>query len=246
MQFSKPFLLLQLRPEDATSDSEYDAILEYGDLRPKQVHRVRIEQTGLPELDLDNYSAIIVGGSPFDITTPEKEKSKIQKKIESGFHELFSKVVPNDFPFLGACSGNGLLGSYLGAKLSKKYAEPVGGATVTITKEGMVDPLLEGFPEKIRVLLGHKEACDEVPKGASLLVRGEACPVQMFRVGKNVYATQFHPEGDCKGFTVRIRAYRNHGYFPADDAETLIETVAAEETPYAQQILKRFVARYAA
>ena len=246
MRYSKPFLLLQLRPEDATSDSEYEAILEYGGLRPEQVRRIRIEQTGFPNLELDNFSAVIVGGSPFDITTPIEDKTAIQREIETGFHELFNEVVPNDFPFLGACSGNGLLGNYLGAKLSKRYAEPVGGATVTITEEGLVDPLLEGFPEQIRVLLGHKEACDEVPIGATLLVSGEACPVQMFRVGKNVYATQFHPEGDCKGFTVRIHAYRNHGYFPAEEADSLIATVAKEQTPYAQEILKRFVSRYAA
>ncbi|MGI9317451.1 MAG: glutamine amidotransferase [bacterium] len=245
MQSSKPFLLLQLRPEDATSDSEYEAILVYSGLRPENVHRIRIEKNGIPQIDLDSYSAVIVGGSPFDITTPENEKSAIQRKIEAGFKELFGYVVPNDFPFLGACSGNGLLGSYLGAHLSNKYAEPVGGATVTITEEGLVDPLLHGFPQQIRVLLGHKEACDIVPEGATLLIKGEACPVQMFRVGQNVYATQFHPEGDCEGFTVRIRAYKNHGYFPAEEADDLIEILSKEKTPYAQKILKRFVARYA-
>jgi len=245
MRLSKPFLLLQLRPEDVTSESEYEAILEHSGLRPDDVCRIRIEQSGFPAVDLNAYSAVIVGGSPFDITAPDNEKSAIQREVETGFNDLFRHVVPNDFPFLGACSGNGLLGHYLGARLSSKYAEPVGGVTVTITDDGKKDPLLAGFPQQIRVLLGHKEACDEVPESATLLVKGDACPVQMFRVGSNVYATQFHPEGDCKGFTVRIHAYKNHGYFPSDEAESLIETVAKEETPHAQQILRRFVERYA-
>jgi GMP synthase (glutamine-hydrolysing) len=94
------------------------------------------------------------------------------------------------------------------------------------------------------VLLGHKEACDATPAGATLLVTGAACPVQMFRVGQNVYATQFHPEGDAEGFAVRIRAYRHHGYFEPDEVERLIDAVRAQPTPYAQEILRRFVARY--
>lgn len=245
MEISKPFLLLQLRPEDETSDGEFEAIVEYSGLLPENFHRIRIEKTGFSSFNLDDYSAVIVGGSPFDITTPENEKSNLQQKIEADFRNFFDQVVPNDFPFLGACSGNGLLGSYLGAPLSRKYAEPVGGATLSITEQGMSDPLLTGFPQQFRVLLGHKEACDEVPQGASLLVRGEACPVQMFRVGLNVYATQFHPEGDCKGFTVRIHAYKHHGYFPSEEADRLIKRLGDEHTPYAQEILKRFVVRYA-
>ena len=78
-----------------------------------------------------------------------------------------------------------------------------------------------------------------------LLMTGTACPVQMIRVGNNVYATQFHPEGDPEGFTVRINVYRHHGYFKPYEAEDLIKSVRHTETPYAQEILKRFVDRYA-
>ena len=242
---SKPFLILQIRPEDDTSDSEFAAILKYGGLQQNDVCRVRIEKSGIPELSLDDYSAIIVGGSPFDISTPEVEKSVIQKKVESDFKRLLSEVVDRDFPFLGACSGCGLLGSYLNTPISSRYAEPVSGANVSLTEQGEKDALLSGFPAEITVLLGHKEACDEVPAGASLLLKGKACPVQMFRVGENVYATQFHPEGDREGFTVRIHAYKNHGYFKPEEVERLIDAVSEHETPYAQKLLKRFVIRYA-
>lgn len=241
----KPFLILQLRPEDDTSDSEFGAILKHGGLDREHAHRIRIERDGIPPISLDDYSAVIVGGSPFDISTPELDKKPIQLKIERDFRRLFDEIVPRDFPFLGACSGCGLLGSYLNASISGKYKEPVGGVPVMLTEEGKSDSLLLGFPNQIRVLLGHKEACDEVPKGATLLMRGASCPVQMFRVGENVYATQFHPEGDCDGFIVRINAYKHHGYFPAEKAEELIETVSGEDTPYARQLLQRFVTRYA-
>ena len=244
MTATRPYLILQLRPEDDTSDNEYAAILKYGELDAADTHRVRIETHGIPELDIDDYAAIIVGGSPFDISTPQADKQPIQLKIEDDFRRLFDAVVARDKPFLGACSGCGLLGSYLGTPISKQFGEPVGGTTVALTDAGREDPLLADFPGEIAVLCGHKEACDRLPDGATLLLSNAACPVQMFRVGENVYATQFHPEGDGEGFTVRIHAYKNHGYFPASEADALIEAVNREDTPHAREILRRFVARY--
>lgn len=242
---AKPVLILQLRPEDETSDNEYAAILRYGGLPASAVSRLRIESCGIPEsLALSDYSAVIVGGSPFDISTPKAEKSPIQRKIESDFERLLGQVIARDFPFLGACSGNGLLGVHLGTSISRRYGEPVGCVSLRLTEQGRLDPLLAGLPDTIEVLLGHKEACDEVPKGAVLLVSGDRCPVQMFRVGNNVYATQFHPEGDPEGFATRIRVYRHHGYFQPQEADALIQRVSAANTPHAQQILRRFVSRY--
>jgi len=242
---SKPFLILQLRPEDNTSDNEFAAILKYSELEAQAVHRIRIEKQGIPDdLLLSDYCAVIVGGSPFDLSTADKDKSAIQKKIEQDFKQLFDQIVKNDFPFLGACSGNALLGTYLGVSISKKYAEPVSCVNLKLTKEGKNDPLLSDFPSQIAVLLGHKEACDTTPEGAVLLMTGTNCPVQMFRISQNIYATQFHPEGDSEGFIMRIRTYKNHGYFPPQEADQLIEHIKHKKTPYAQKILKRFADRY--
>ncbi|MEQ8954066.1 MAG: glutamine amidotransferase, partial [Gammaproteobacteria bacterium] len=135
-------------------------------------------------------------------------------------------------------------GSYCGASISTRYGEDVGGADIQLTDAGRSDPLLEGFPDSFRVLLGHKEACDEVPPGTTLLAGNDSCPVQMFRLKQNIYATQFHPEGDFEGFTVRVQAYKNHGYFPPEQADQLIERLRGEESPWGQRILQRFVSRY--
>ena len=245
MSDTKPILILQLRPEDTIADSEYACILKYGQLQAEDTCRLRIEKNGIPEdLEPDDYAAIIVGGSPFDISTPEARKTDIQKKIEADFNRLLDQVVAQDFPFLGACSGNGLLGNYLGTPITTKHCEPVGCVTLDITEAGQQDKLLEGFPAQIDVLLGHKEACDTTPEGATLLMTGSACPVQMFRVGEHVYATQFHPEGDPDEFKLRIDTYRNHGYFKPHEADVLKKAVNGKHTPHAQDILRRFVENY--
>jgi GMP synthase (glutamine-hydrolysing) len=241
---SKPFLIIQLRPEDEVADEELRALKEHGGLADAEVVRVRAELRGLPVLNLDEYAGIIVGGSPFDVSTPEPAKSPVQKRIEAGFRQLLAEVDARDYPFLGCCSGNGLLGDYCGASISRRFGEPVGPATVTLTAEGKADPLLAGLPDRFAVLLGHKEACDSVPPGATLLATGEHCAVQMFRLKTNIYATQFHPEADAKGFVLRVNVYKHHGYFPPEDADRLIDAVSTQPVPESNAILRRFVGRY--
>ena len=240
----KPILIIQLRPEDKASDSEFNAILRSANLKRSNVVRIRGETQSFKNINLDKYSAIIVGGSPFDVTTPEHEKSQTQKRVEKDFQILLSSVVPRDFPFLGACSGNGQLSVYAQGKMSRKYAEPVSGVDVFITKEGQKDKLLHGFPKKFRALVGHKEACEIPPPNAVLLAYSKTCPTQMMRIGKNVYSTQFHPEADAAEFELRIKIYKNYGYFPPEEAEKLIAQIQNEKVVWPSKVLQNFVNVY--
>ncbi|MEJ2585143.1 MAG: glutamine amidotransferase [Robiginitalea sp.] len=241
----KKLLIFQMRPEDATADSEFEAILRVGRLDENEVRRIRLERE-IPDIDLDGYAAAIAGGSPFDVSTPEAEKSAVQKNIEAFYQKLFDRMIPSDFPFLGCCSGNGLLGKYCGAPISGTYSEPIGSVRIRLTKAGRQDPLLSGLPETFDALAGHKEACDEVPAGATLLASSETCPVQMFRMRKNIYATQFHPEADSNEFILRIKTYKDYGYFAPEEADGLITAVSSANTPVPQEILRRFVQFYKA
>lgn len=233
-----------MRPENEVADSEFAAFLDVAELDPPQVHRIRVEELKVQKINLDRYSAIIAGGSPFDVSCPDHEKSDTQKGVESFFDQLFDRVMDIDFPFLGACSGNGLLGRYCGTSISGKYSEPVGSVTVTMTGDGENDELLSGLPCQFLALVGHKEACDYLPSGAKLLLTSGPCPVQMFRIKKNIYATQFHPEADAEQFVLRINTYKEHGYFKPEIAEDLISAIVNIETPVTKEILRRFVAKY--
>lgn len=232
-----------MRPEDAAADSEYEAILRVGGLRPDEVHRIRLDQ-GIPSLELARYWGVIAGGSPFDVSAAETDKSSTQKEIEAFYTDLFDRIVPEDFPFLGCCSGNGLLGRYCGIPISGKYSEPVGSVNITLTGEGARDRLLAGLPGQFQAMVGHKEACDALPPGATLLASAASCPVQMFRIGQNVYATQFHPEADAEEFILRIKTYKDHGYFAPKEAQDLIAAVRTADTPEPKEILRRFVHYY--
>ncbi|MEY2848367.1 MAG: hypothetical protein RI885_1032 [Actinomycetota bacterium] len=237
----KPFLLLATRAEDEAADGEYAAFLTAGGLEPPELHRVRLESGPMPRIDLDDYSGLIVGGSPFTTSDPTDEKSDIQLRVEAELAELIDEIIARDFPFLGACYGIGLLGGHLGGVVDTSWPEPVGPVEVALTADGAEDPVFAALPERFAAFVGHKEACSMLPTGAVLLATGEACPVQAFRIGRHVYATQFHPELTREGIATRIRVYRDHGYFEPEEVDALIAVAAASDVSEPGAVVRGFV-----
>ncbi|MFU1478503.1 glutamine amidotransferase [Roseovarius sp. C7] len=243
---TKPFLILQLRPETEASDDEFAAFLAKGGLEPGEVRRVRLDQETIPsDLSLDDLSGVIVGGGPGCVSDAPDEKSPDEARIEAAMLGMMPQVTARDFPFLGCCYGIGILGAHLGADVGKgRYGEPVGTAECRVTEAGQSDPLLDQVPESFAAFVGHKEALHVLPEGCTHLVASETCPYQMVRHGQHVYATQFHPEADGAGFETRIRIYRNKGYFPPEAADDLIAMCRAAEVTAPERILRNFVNRY--
>ena len=242
----KPFLILQLRPEAEASDDEFTAFLARGGLAASETRRIRLEREPLPaDLDLDAYAGIIVGGGPGCVSDDPATKPPVEKRIEATVLGLMPEVVGRDLPFLGCCYGIGILGHHLGAPVGKgRYGEPVGGVECRLTEAGRADPLLAGMPERFAALVGHKEAVEALPEGCTHLVASDPCPFQMIRHGRNVYATQFHPEADGASFALRIGIYRDRGYFPPEDAERLIAACNAVDTAASALLLRNFVTRF--
>jgi GMP synthase (glutamine-hydrolysing) len=242
----KPFLVLQLRPETEASDDEFAAILGKGGLDPGEVRRVRLDRDpDLGGIDLGAHTGVIVGGGPGCVSDPPEAKSPVEARMEAAVLGLMPEVVGRDLPFLGCCYGIGILAHYLGAPVGKgRWGEPIGAAECTLTADGRSDPLLAGLPERFLAFVGHKEAVEALPPGCAHLVASLTCPFQMIRYGRNVYATQFHPEADAAGFELRIRIYAGHGYFAPEDAGRLVALCRAVEVSAPELILARFVERY--
>lgn len=241
----KPFLLIQSRPETAASDNEYEAFLQCTGLKPQQLKRIRAELTPLPEIRLDDLSGIIIGGGPFNASDPEQQKSPAQRRLEKDLHALLDRVIERDFPFLGACYGIGIVTLHQNGIVSKKYAEPVGPTTITLTHEGISDPLLAHVTQSFQAFVGHKEACEVLPTSATLLASSKDCPVQMYRIKNNVYITQFHPELDADGLETRINIYKHAGYFPPETAEELIAAGHKATVTEPEKIARNFATLYA-
>jgi GMP synthase (glutamine-hydrolysing) len=240
----KPFLLLAIRAEDAAADNEYDSFLALSGLAESELRRIRLEQRALGEVDLSEWSGILLGGGPFNYSDPAELKTPVQRRVEADLHGLLDRVVNADFPFLGACFGIGALGRHQGAEVDRQYGEPVGAVKITLTPPGQQDPLLSGLPAVFHAFTGHKEAISRLPGHAVLLASSARCPVQAFRIGTNVYATQFHPELDMAGLCTRIEVYKHAGYFDPDQADEILAQAARSDVSLAPTILREFVARY--
>ena len=241
----KPFLLLSSRPEDTAADDEYAAFLRSTGLPAGRLRRIRMEAGPLPRLDLDDFAGVFLGGGPFSSSDPPAGKSATQCRIEEELDSLLDEIVERDFPFLGACYGVGTLGVQQGGVVDRMYAEPVGCVRISLTPAGCADPLLAGVPEHFEAFVGHKEACRVLPPSAVLLATSTQCPVQMFRVKENVYATQFHPELDVPGVVTRVQVYRHAGYFAPAELEPLVARLSQAVVTEPARLLVNFVARYA-
>ncbi len=241
----KPFLLLATRPEDEAADLEYAAFCRFGGLDPADLVRIRLDLGPLPDLDLDDFSGVMVGGSPFNASDPVEEKSDLQLRVETELAGLLDEVVDRDLPFLGACYGVGTLGVHQGGVIDRTYGEPVGAVTVTLTEAGRSDPLFGVMPATFAAFVGHKEAVHTLPAHAVVLASSPACPVQAFRVRENLYATQFHPELDVPGIVQRVHTYRHSGYFAPHELDEVIARVTRSVVHSPGQLLAAFVRRYA-
>jgi GMP synthase (glutamine-hydrolysing) len=240
----KPFLLLSIRAEDAAADNEYESFLSLGGLAEGQLHRTRLEQRPLGPVDLRDFSGIILGGGPFNFTDPAEGKTPVQLRVEADLQALLDQVVPAGFPFLGACYGIGALGRHQGAVVDRRYAEPVGAVRITLTEAGHQDPLFGALPAGFDAFTGHKEAISALPGHAVLLASSPGCPVQAFRIGTNIYATQFHPELDMTGLRTRIEVYKHAGYFDPAQADEVREQAARHDVSSAPAVLRGFAERY--
>ncbi len=238
----KPFLFLATRTDDLVADGEYEAMLRFSGLDEAHLRRVRMEQGPIGPIDLDDYAGTILGGGPFNAS--DTVKSAVQQRVEGEISDLLDEIVPRDLPFLGACYGIGTLGTHEGAIVDRTWSEPVGAMAITLTEAGRADPLFAELPDTFDAFLGHQEAIRELPSHAVNLASSATCPVQAFRVGRNVYATQFHPELDVPGIQARIDVYKHAGYFAPHEADDIKARCAEATVVHPPTILRAFVARF--
>jgi GMP synthase-like glutamine amidotransferase len=106
---------------------------------------------------------------------------------------LIADSVRAGVPYFGACLGVQLLAASLGARVYSGPEPEVGVLPVSLTAEGVADPLFAGLPQEFPTLQWHGDTFD-LPDGATLLASSPAYPNQAFRFGRLAYGVQFHVE----------------------------------------------------
>lgn len=236
--------MLTTRENDSLASNERAAILRFTGLTDQELAWVRLEQDPFPKIDLGRWDGIILCGSRFDAGAPQTSKSLRQQEIESNLFRLLDSILDRDFPFMGICYGLGLLTTMLGGKMTEHFGEEISAPILTLTSEGLREPLLEGVPPRFQAYVGHHEAVHELPSSMTPLVRGDAAPVQMIRVKRNIFATQFHPELDLGGIQHRIEFFADAGYYPPSERHAVERRVLGVDTGAAHSVLHNFAKQY--
>jgi GMP synthase-like glutamine amidotransferase len=147
---------------------------------------VEVYEEGVP-LGAAGFSALISMGGPMSANDSdevlEKEKALVREAMD------------RKIPVLGICLGAQIIAASLGARVSHGNEPEVGWGEVTLTEEGLLDPVLTGSGSPMPVLHWHGETF-ELPDGAEKLAFSDLYENQAFRVGRNVYGLQFHLEAD--------------------------------------------------
>ena len=96
-------------------------------------------------------------------------------------------------PFLGICLGGQMLSHVLGGVVTPAARGEKGTMSVTLTDEGVADPLFKGVSRTFTTFQWHNDSFT-VPPRAVHLAGSQICKGQAFRYGGTAWGLQFHPE----------------------------------------------------
>lgn len=234
---SRPLLYLCVRPERDAAAGEFAAFrLAMG--RDAELHEWDLVRHPLPASVFDDYAGFVVGGSPFNVIAIDK--SATQQRLEADLERVAAAAAASGTSALFTCYGIGIVTRMLGGTVTADFAEDTSAATITLTEDGQSDAMFGVLPRTFAAYTAHKEGTLTVPSGAVLLATNETCPVQAYRYGSRLYATQFHPELTAISFTERMSVYRDAGYFDPTEFDIVAERVLAARVDAPAKILRAF------
>jgi GMP synthase (glutamine-hydrolysing) len=235
-----PLVYLCVRPEAEAARAESASFRAEAQLDQEQLEMLDLTREPLPADAFERWSGFLVGGSPFNVSDREQDKSGIQRRVEADLERVAGAAVDTRVSALFTCYGIGVVTRMLGGTVSRAYPEPTGPTEVRLTDAAVGDPILGALPTRFTALSAHKEGSGEAPPSAVLLATNEACPVQAYRVGQRLYATQFHPESTPLPFTERMAFYRDGGYFAAAEYAEIAQRVLAASVTEPGRMLRAF------
>lgn len=235
-----PLLYVCARPQRVAAVAEWASFRDGLGVRDDELVHHDLVREQLPA-DLDRFAAVVVGGSPFNVTDPDKTDE--QRRLERDLERLAAAAIEGRTSALFTCFGIGVVTRLLGGEVTLDHAEGTGPADISLTDAGREDELFGILHPRFEALTAHKEGTASVPPGATLLAENADCPVQAYRAGRALWATQFHPEPTAEAFVERMTVYRDAGYFDADAFDEVSAHVRTASVEQPTLLLRSFAAR---
>lgn len=163
------------------------------------------------------YSGLIILGGPMNA---EDDADYPHLKDVVRLIQLFSA---EGKPILGICLGAQLIARAFGGRVYQHDVEELGFMPLRRINSAIAeDPLLKSAlpsdSDRVHIMEWHFDTFD-LPEGAKLLMTGEKCHNQAYRIGNNIYGFQCHFEvtqSILQGWLDNGREYlqSNHPNFP--------------------------------
>jgi GMP synthase (glutamine-hydrolysing) len=231
-------LLVQVRDQPRAELHEQQCFLDRLGLERDRLTAVNVAERPVPALaEALAADLVVLGGAG-------AHSAYVDYPFTEPLAEIVRELTTRGRPFFGACFGHQFLGRALGGSVVHDPAnEEIGTFDVELTPDGVDDPVLRGVPRRFAVHLGHHDRIDRVPADMVTLASTARCRQQLVRVaGKPVYGAQFHCEMTDQDMRERVMMYAGD-YLAVDDPMAELARRLAP-TPWADQILARFVAEY--
>jgi len=135
---------------------------------------------------IENAAAVVNMGCPISV------KDYLDHAYLRTVFQYAQEAVRTDTPYLGLCFGGQILAAALRAQVRRSEHKELGPSDITLTKEGLADPLFAGFPARFPAFQWHSDTFD-IPESADLLAHAPECKNQAFRYGRQA-GIQFHME----------------------------------------------------
>ena len=172
-------------------------------------------------------AGVIVTGSHSMVTDREPWSEQVAGWLRD--------AVTVEVPVLGICYGHQLLAHALGGDV---HFHPggieLGTVPIELTTEAADDPLFTGLPRRFPAQAAHRQSVRRLPPTATRLAGNGFEPHHAYRVGRNAWGVQFHPEFSAAATAAYVRASALDAPAPVAD------------TPEAATVLARFARLVAA
>ncbi|MCA9310917.1 MAG: type 1 glutamine amidotransferase [Phycisphaerales bacterium] len=237
-------LLLQVREAHKVAEHEKQCVVERCGLHGEQVHNINLVEHPNPDWrDVEQADVVVIGGAGVHSAVEDYPFTEL-------LGDMIRRMADEAKPLFGSCWGHQFMARALGGEsIHDPERSEVGARDVRLTDAGRNDPIFwlpdqrEAFPSPFKALLGHRDRVATLPPGAVELACTDICPFQAFRLAdRPAYGTQFHAELTEERLLERLMLYR-HIYMP-DDEDFEEMSRALQPTPYAAQILRRFLEEY--
>lgn len=229
------FVLLQIREDEPAAAQERLCFLESCGLG---VHELQcfnlVREPRLGWESVADAAGLFVGGAGSHSAADDYEFS-------ADLEAIIRQAVQTGMPFFGSCFGHHALVRALGGQVVNDHASgEIGTFDIELTEEGLQDPLVDGFPGRFAVQLGHHDRIEALPNGFIELACSERCRYQLLRlIGRPVYSSQFHCEMSDAHLRVRLEMYRDT--YLSERATRDEVSRSLRPSPWADKLLGRFV-----